>query len=185
MRRSAGASCLQARKEAHGLLLDLQDASDLGCCFTNQLAPDPDAGFHRKKAHAALDAWKARASGPVGSPEKPPRTWAAKENPQARNAGPHLAHARCNQHRATGGDVVLHEGLQRLTDKMNCLRRLKSEAATEFFVRHEVPGLGLIYEGLAETFFQHTTPIKLLAQELSSLTTSPVVVTTSRNTRSR
>ena len=36
---------------------------------------------------------------------------------------------------------------------MNCLRRLKSEAATEFFVRHEVPGLGLIYEGLAETFF--------------------------------
>lgn len=123
--------------------------------------------------------------GPSDRPKSPPRTWAAKENPQARNAGPHLAHARCNQHRATGGDVVLHEGLQRLTDKMNCLRRLKSEAATEFFVRHEVPGLGLIYEGLAETFFQHTTPIKLLAQELSSLTTSPVVVTTSRNTRSR
>jgi hypothetical protein len=135
--------------------------------FTKQLAPDPDAGFHIMKAHAVVIAWKARASGPVGSPEKPPRTWAAKENPQARNAGPHLAHARCSQHRATGGDVV------------------KSEAAAEFFVRHEVPGLGLIYEGLAETFFQHTTPIKLLAQELSSLMTSPVVVTTSRNTRSR
>jgi hypothetical protein len=68
---------------------------------------------------------------------------------------------------------------------MNCLRRLKSEAVGEFFVSREVPGLGLIYESLAETFFQHATPIKFLAQELSSLTTSPVVVTISRNTRSR
>ena len=38
---------------------------------------------------------------------------------------------------------------------MNCLRRLKSEAVGELFVRRGVPGLGLIYEGLAETFFQH------------------------------
>jgi len=43
---------------------------------------------------------------------------------------------------------------------MNCLRRRKSEMVGELFVRRWVPGLGLIYEGLAETFFQHASPIK-------------------------
>jgi hypothetical protein len=153
--------------------------------FTKQRAPDADAGFHRMKAHAAARSrgrhTRLRARRIA---RKAPRTWAAKKT-AGENAGPHLANAKCSQHRATGGDVVLHEGLECLTDKMNCLRRLKSEAVGEFFVSREVPGLGLIYESLAETFFQHATPIKLLAQELSSLTTSPVVVTISRNTRSR
>jgi hypothetical protein len=45
---------------------------------------------------------------------------------------------------------------------MNCLRRLKSEAIGELFVRRGVPGLGLIDEGLTETFLQHATPIMLL-----------------------
>jgi len=43
-----------------------------------------------------------------------------------------------------GGDVVLHEGLECLNDAMNCLRRLKSEAVGELFVRRGVFGLGLI-----------------------------------------
>jgi hypothetical protein len=65
---------------------------------------------------------------------------------------------------------------------VNCLRRFKSEAVGQLFVRRGDPGLGLIYEGLAEAFFQNAPPIKLVAQELSSLTTSPTVVTISRNT---
>ena len=64
--------------------------------------------------------------------------------PAGGNAGPHLAHAKCSQHRATGGDVVLHEGLECLNDAMNCLRRLKSEAVGELFVRRGVFGLRLI-----------------------------------------
>jgi hypothetical protein len=44
----------------------------------------------------------------------------------------------------------------------SCTRRLKSEAVGELIVRRGVPGLGLIYKGLAETFFQHATPIMLL-----------------------
>jgi hypothetical protein len=64
--------------------------------------------------------------------------------PAGGNAGPHLAHAKCSQHRATGGDVVLHEGFECLNDAMNCLRRLKSEAVGELFVRRGVFGLGLI-----------------------------------------
>src|ERR1700674_4908880 len=70
-------------------------------------------------------------------------------------------------------------------DSMNCLRRLEAEAVGQVFVRGGVRGLGLIYEGLAQTFLQHATPIKLLAPELSSLTTSAVVATISRNTRSQ
>lgn len=92
---------------------------------------------------------------------------------------------KCNQRRATGGDVVLHEDIKCLSEAMNCLRRLKSEAVGELFVCRRIPGLRLIYEGLAETFFQHATPIMLRAQTLSSETISPVVVTISRNTRSR
>jgi hypothetical protein len=116
---------------------------------------------------------------------KDPQNLGRQEEPAGGNAGPHLAHAKCSQHRATGGDVVCHEDLECLNDAMNCLRRLKSETVGELFVRRRVPGLGLIYEGLAETFFQHATPIMLLAQKLFSLTISPVVVTISRNTRSR
>jgi len=59
----------------------------------------------------------------------------------------------------TGGDVVLHEDLESLNDAMNCPRRLKSEAVGELFVRGAVPSLGLIYEGVAEMFFQHAAPI--------------------------
>jgi hypothetical protein len=90
------------------------------------------------------------------------------EEPAGGNAGPHLAHAKCSQHRAAGGDVVRHEALECLTDAMNGLWRLKPEAVGEIFVRRGVSGLGLIYEGLAETFFQHANPIKLLVEELFS-----------------
>src|ERR1700674_1031227 len=113
---------------------------------------------------------------------KYPQNLGGQEEPAGRNAGPHLAHAKRGQHRTIGGDVVLHERLECLTEAVNCLRRFKSEAVGQLFVRRGGPGLGLIYEGLAEAFFQHAPSIKLIAQELSSLTTSPTVVTTSRNT---
>jgi hypothetical protein len=41
---------------------------------------------------------------------------------------------------------------------MDCVSRLKSEAAGEFSIGRGAPGLGLIYECLAETFFQHANP---------------------------
>jgi hypothetical protein len=54
------------------------------------------------------------------------------EEPAGENAGPYLAHAKCRQHWATGGNVGLHEGLECLNDAMNCLQRFKSEAVGEF-----------------------------------------------------
>ena len=38
----------------------------------------------------------------------------------------------------------LHEGLERLTEAVDCVRRFKSEAVGELIVRRGVPGLGLI-----------------------------------------
>ena len=78
---------------------------------------------------------------------KDPQNLGRQKEPAGGNAGAQLAHAKCSQHRATGGDVVRHEDLECLTDAMNCLRRLKSEAVGELFVRRRVSGLGLIYEG--------------------------------------
>src|SRR6188508_3092545 len=96
---------------------------------------------------------------------KGPQKLGLQEEPAARNAG--LAYAKHCQHRTTGSDVVLHEGLECLTDAMNRLRWLKSEAVSELFVRRGGPGLGLICQCLPETFLQHATPIRLLARELS------------------
>jgi hypothetical protein len=110
---------------------------------------------------------------------KDPQTLGRQEEPASGNAVPHLAYAQCSQHRAGGSDVFMHESLKCLNNAVNCLRRLKSEAVGELFVRRRVSGLGLIYEGLTETFLQHATPIKLLAQELSSPTISAVAVTRS------
>ncbi len=107
---------------------------------------------------------------------KDPQNLRLQEESAAGNAGPHLAHAKRSQHRTTGCNVVLHKGLECLTDAMNCLRRVKSEAVGELFVRRGVPGLRPIYQGLTETFLQHATPIKFLAHELSSLTALPIVV---------
>ena len=70
---------------------------------------------------------------------------------------------------------MMHESLECFNEAMNCLWRLESEAVGELFVRRGFPGPGLIYEDLAETFYQHATPIMLLAQNLSSLTISPVL----------
>jgi hypothetical protein len=69
---------------------------------------------------------------------------------------------KCRQHWATGGDVGLHEGLECLNDAMNCVCSGSSPRRSASSLYGGVPGLGLIYEGVAKTFFQHATPIVLL-----------------------
>jgi hypothetical protein len=96
---------------------------------------------------------------------KDPQLLSRQEESAGGNARPHLAHAKCSQHRAIGGDVVGHEDLECLNNAMDCLRRLKSEAVGEVFVRRRVPDLSLIYEDMAEMFFQRSIPIMLLAQK--------------------
>ena len=64
----------------------------------------------------------------------------------------------------------------RVSDAKDCVWRLKSEAVGEFPIGRRVPSLGLFNEGPAETFFQHAIPIRLLAQQHSSPTTSPVIM---------
>ena len=98
---------------------------------------------------------------------KDPQNLGRQEESAGRNAGPHLAHAKRGQYRTISGDVVPYEGLECLTEAVNCLRRFKSEAVGQLFVRRGDPGLGLIYEGLAEAFFQNAPPIKLIAHDLA------------------
>ncbi len=97
----------------------------------------------------------------------------------------HSAHAKCRQHRATGRDVFLHAGLKCFRNAMNFMRRHKFEAVGKFFVCREVPGPGLIHQGLAETLFHSATPLNSALPGMSSPIISPEVVTISRNTRLR
>jgi hypothetical protein len=50
---------------------------------------------------------------------KDPQILSRQEEPAGGNAGPHLAHAKCSQHWAIGGDVVGHEDLECLNDAMD------------------------------------------------------------------
>ena len=117
--------------------------------------------------------------------KKYPKNLSRQKESSARNAGLHFAHAKCRQHRATGRDVFLHAGLECFRNAMNSMRRRKLEAVGKFFVCREVPGPGLIHEGLAETLVQSTPPLKPSLPDMSSPTTAPVVVTISRNVRLR
>ena len=116
---------------------------------------------------------------------KYPENLGRQKEASARNAGLHFAHAKCRQHRATGRDVFLHAGLECFRNAMNFMRRRKFEAVGKFFVCREVPGPGLIHEGLMETLFQSVLPLKSPLPGISSPTTSPDVVTISWNTRLR
>src|SRR5207253_7272548 len=46
---------------------------------TKENAGSQLGGSSAKSTRCGSSAWKARASGPVGSPEKPPRTWGRQE----------------------------------------------------------------------------------------------------------
>ena len=63
------------------------------------------------------------------------------EEPEGRNAG--LTQSAANIGRLVK-TFFLHEGLERLTEAVDCVRRFKSEAVGELIVRRGVPGLGLI-----------------------------------------
>ena len=68
-----------------------------------------------------------------------------------------LAYANCRQNGTTGGNVLCHEVLECFNDATDGVWRLKTEAVGELPIRRRTPGLRLIYECLAKTFFQHDT----------------------------
>jgi hypothetical protein len=92
-----------------------------------------------------------------GIAQKDPQRFSRQEETARRDAGPRLAYANCRKNRAIRGDIILHESLECFSDAMDCVWRLKAEAVGEVPIGRRVPGLGLIYEGLTETFFQHAT----------------------------
>lgn len=87
----------------------------------------------------------------------------SEEKPGLRDAGARFAHAQCRQQGPTGGDIVLHDVLERLSDATDGIRRLKTKTRGEFGIRRRAARFRLIDERLAETFFQLAIPIWLLA----------------------
>ena len=109
------------------------------------------------KAHAVVRMrGKHVPPGPWDRQQRPPELQPLR---RTRAQGCRSASCLCKlqTNRATRGDIILHKALECFSDAMDCVWRLKAEAVGEVPIGRRVPDLGLIYECLTETFFQHAT----------------------------
>jgi hypothetical protein len=124
-----GTSVFRRSKKLMNFLLDLLDGLGSRLPSLKQRAPDTDAPAIGMKVHAAAHGRVLEgtcASGPVGSPEKPPEPRAPRKRTRRRECRPHLAHAKVQP---TSGDRQRRLVLMRVSSASpmedGCLRRLR------------------------------------------------------------
>jgi hypothetical protein len=82
--------------------------------------------------------------GGPGIAGKDPESVRSEEKPGLRDAGARFFKHSADSRGPTGGDIVLHKVLERLSDATDGIRRLKTKARGEFGIRRRAPGSGLI-----------------------------------------